>query len=346
VLQEQNSIPGATNRFLANFAAEVHLNFAASRKHLRRKDNLRLTGNPVRATVGAGNRTLALEHFGLDPAKRTVFVFGGSRGAHAINEATVGAIKELGRRNDVQFIVQTGKRDHAEVKANLEGASVPVAARPYLMRIEEAYAAADLIVCRSGAMTLSEVMACGLPAVLVPFPHAAQGHQVANAREMVEAGAAEMILDEELTGPRLARTIAALLDDPRRQREMSANAYRMARIDATGKLASALEALAGRRAKAAEQAAEREAPPPVPPPSRPVPPPRSGDRHRRRGGRGRGGRRRPNPDATGGAPRGGPQPKDRGPRAADARGRGAPHAMPVAEQRGSRAALGGDGPAR
>ena len=294
VVQEQNSVPGATNRLLANFAAEVHLNFAAARMHLRRKDNLRLTGNPLRSTVGSGNRILSLEHFGLDPNRRTVFVFGGSRGAATINVATAEAARELDSRSDVQFIIQTGKPDYQEMREKLSGLKLPLAVRPYLMQIEEAYAAADLIVCRSGAMTLSEVVVCGLPSVLIPYPHAAQDHQVKNAQEMVEAGAAEMILDGELTGAKLARVIVSLLQNPRRLREMSSNAFRMARFDASEKLASSLERLAEAREKA-PAADEAQPPAPAPLPPRGAPPRGEGgrrdDAHRKRRGR-RGGARR------------------------------------------------------
>ena len=240
ILQEQNSIPGLANRWLARVADEVHLSFTEARAFFTRKDNLKVTGNPVRAHILGGERATALQEFGLADGRPTVFVFGGSRGAHRINEAAIDAMRRLKGRVDVQFILQTGREDFESSRATVESEQLPARVAPYLRQMHLAYAVADLVVCRSGAMTLAEIAACGTPAILVPYPYAAHNHQEVNARNLVERGAASLILDRELSGERLAREIAHLLADRQTLRRMSAHARTFARPDAAERLARSL----------------------------------------------------------------------------------------------------------
>lgn len=241
VLQEQNSVPGLSNRWLAQIADEVHLSFVEARSYFRRKDHLRVTGNPIRPYILSGDRTTALEEFGLNTAKPTVFVFGGSRGAHRINLAALDAMRRLSGRVDVQFILQTGRDDFDMMRAAVDAERFPAKVLPFLKRIHMAYAAADLVVCRSGAMTLAEIAACGTPAILVPYPHAAHDHQAVNAANLVDRGAAAMIPDRELTGERLASEIARWLSDRQALSRMSANARTFARPDAAERIVRSLE---------------------------------------------------------------------------------------------------------
>jgi UDP-N-acetylglucosamine--N-acetylmuramyl-(pentapeptide) pyrophosphoryl-undecaprenol N-acetylglucosamine transferase len=241
VLQEQNSIPGLANRWLALIADEVHLSFLEARTYFRRRDHLKVTGNPIRAHILSGDREQAMREFGLESGRPTVFVFGGSRGAHRINEAALDAMRRLMGRVDVQFILQTGREDFEWAKGIVEKETLPARVLPFLRRIHMAYAAADLVVCRSGAMTLAEIAACGTPAILVPYPHAAHDHQVVNAGNLVERGAAAMILDRELTGERLAHEIAHWLADRQGLSRMSAHARLFARPDAAERIAHSLE---------------------------------------------------------------------------------------------------------
>jgi UDP-N-acetylglucosamine--N-acetylmuramyl-(pentapeptide) pyrophosphoryl-undecaprenol N-acetylglucosamine transferase len=245
VLQEQNSVPGLTNRLLARIADQVHLSFTESRAYFARKDNLRITGNPVRNFILGGERDVAVRHFGLVEGRPTVFVFGGSRGARRINEAAIDAMRRLRGRVDVQFILQTGREDFEEAQKRVRDESLPAKVMPFLREIHLAYAAADLLVCRSGAMTLAELAACGTPAILIPYPFAAHNHQEINASNLVERGAATLIPDGELTGERLAKEIAHLLSDRQLLRRMSAHARTFARLDAAERLVRSLEALAG-----------------------------------------------------------------------------------------------------
>ncbi len=241
LLQEQNSIPGLANRWLARVADEVHLSFTEARAYFSRKDNLKVTGNPVRGHILGGDRAQGLKTFDLAEGKPTLFIFGGSRGAHRINEAAIDAMRRLKGRVDLQFILQTGREDLAWAKTIVDAEQLPARVLAFLRDIHLAYAVADLVVCRSGAMTLAEIAACGTPAILVPYPHAAHNHQEVNAHNLVERGAAALVLDRELTGERLAKEIAHLVADRQTLRRMSANARTFARLDAAERIVRSLE---------------------------------------------------------------------------------------------------------
>ena len=256
ILQEQNSVPGVTNRWLARIADEVHLSFLEARSYFPRRDHLKVTGNPVRAHILSGDREQALREFQLTPGRPTVFVFGGSRGARRLNEAALDAMRRLRDRVDVQFILQTGREDADAAQATAVRERLPATVLPFVRKMHMAYAAADLIVCRAGAMTLAEIAVCGRPAILVPYPFAAHGHQEVNAANLTDRGAAVMILDAELSGERLAREIAHLLADRQTLSRMSANARLFARPDAAARLARSLIRWAEGRGRAAEAPAQ------------------------------------------------------------------------------------------
>ncbi|MCK4303739.1 MAG: undecaprenyldiphospho-muramoylpentapeptide beta-N-acetylglucosaminyltransferase [Candidatus Eisenbacteria sp.] len=240
VLHEQNSIPGLTNRMLARIAQEVHLNLPSARCRFPKRRHLKLSGNPVRVEILRGDHRRARQEHGLQPGRRTVLILGGSQGARSINRASVGAVRALRRRSDLQFILQTGRRDYRWVMRRLRRGNELISVRPFIERMGDAYALADLVVARAGATTLAEITACGKPSILVPFPHAAQDHQKINAMALVEVGAAAMISDRRLQGEHLASMIAKLIDTPRKLREMSNNALLLARPEAAEKIAAAL----------------------------------------------------------------------------------------------------------
>jgi len=245
LLLEQNSVPGRTNRLLARFADEVHLSFAESRRYFQRKDNLKLTGNPVREGIVRRDRAAVAERYGLALEKSTLLVFGGSRGARRLNQALVDALPLLEKVRKLQIIVQTGEEDYGWVKAEIEKARIRAVVAPFLGEIAEAYCLADLVLCRAGATTLAEITACGLPAVLVPYPHAADGHQLTNAQKLVAAGAAELVLDEELTGKRLARIVRRLVMNEHQLHRMAVRSRLVARPLAADRVARSIERLAG-----------------------------------------------------------------------------------------------------
>jgi UDP-N-acetylglucosamine--N-acetylmuramyl-(pentapeptide) pyrophosphoryl-undecaprenol N-acetylglucosamine transferase len=242
LIQEQNSIPGLTNRWLSRIANEVHLSFLEARRYFPRRDHLKVTGNPVRAFILSGEREQALREFKLDARRPTLFVFGGSLGAKRINAAAVDALRRLKGRVDVQAILQTGREDHESVRQAVEREQLPATVLPFVRQMHLAYAAADLVVCRAGAMTLAEIAVCGRPSILIPYPYAAHDHQRVNAANLADRGAAVLMEDAELDGDRLAKEIAHLLSDRQALSRMSANARLFARPDAAARVAKSLVA--------------------------------------------------------------------------------------------------------
>ena len=244
LIQEQNSYPGATTRMLATRVNQVHITFESTRRFLRRKDNVHLTGNPVRALVGTIPRADGAASLGLDPGRTTVLVVGGSQGAVSINTAMLAIVPPL-LGQGVQVIWLTGEREFARVQKQLGTPPAPggLLLCPFLAEMECAFAAADLVVCRSGASTLAELMCAGLPSILVPYPHAAADHQTENARAMVEEGAAFLCPDGDLN-TRLGSLIHALLWNAARRAAMGAAAKTMGKPDAARTLATAALTLA------------------------------------------------------------------------------------------------------
>jgi len=247
LIQEQNSYPGATTRLLAKRVNEVHITFENTRRFLSRKDNVHLTGNPVRALVGTIARAEGAASLGLDPERTTLLVVGGSQGAVSINTAMLAIVPPL-LAQGVQVIWLTGEREFARVQKQLGTPPVPGALllRAFLADMEQAFAAADLVVCRSGASTLAELMCTGLPSILVPYPHAAADHQTENARAMVEEGAAVICADGDI-GVRLETMIHELLGNAARRAAMGIAAKTMGKPGAAQTLANAALTLARSR---------------------------------------------------------------------------------------------------
>ncbi|HTI06375.1 MAG TPA: undecaprenyldiphospho-muramoylpentapeptide beta-N-acetylglucosaminyltransferase [Gemmatimonadales bacterium] len=217
-LQEQNAFPGVTQRLLARGARQVHLGFPEARLRLSPgpKTQVFVFGNPITPPppptdrVDAGAARTAL---GLAAERRTVLVFGGSQGARALNDALARALG-LGLLTDVNVIWGTGTAHEAKYRMHAVPGRVVV--RGFFDPIADAYAAADLVVARAGAMTVSELCAWGKPSILVPLPTAAADHQTFNARALANAGASVLLLESELPREALPTTIGNLLRDPRR----------------------------------------------------------------------------------------------------------------------------------
>ena len=238
MIMEQNHYPGATNRWLAPRVDLVCVPSEAARERLGGRGVV--TGNPVRADFAGideppGGETLSL------------LAFGGSRGARSINRAMIGALDELSRLDPPPRIVhQTGSEDEDSVRE--ASASYPEGRYEVCEFIEEMparLAAADLVVCRAGASTLAELTAAGRPAILIPYPHAADDHQRHNAETLQASGAAVVIRDAELDGGRLAEQITELKASPAKRLEMGRAARRLALPDAAQRIADAAETLLG-----------------------------------------------------------------------------------------------------
>lgn len=237
VVQEQNAVPGLTNRVLCALARRVALAHprtgAQSSKYL-------VTGNPVRPAF-----------FGVAPwAERTPFsvlVMGGSQGARRLNALAVeaaGALGDLAGR--VRFTIQAGPawEEETRERARALRSGVEVEVVPYLHDVPSRLEAASLVVCRSGASTIAEICAAGRPSILVPFPASAGDHQTSNARALAEAGAAEWIAESGLTGERLAARIRRAVAEPAELRAMASAARKAAREDAAERVARLCEEVA------------------------------------------------------------------------------------------------------
>ncbi|MDH3889705.1 MAG: undecaprenyldiphospho-muramoylpentapeptide beta-N-acetylglucosaminyltransferase [candidate division Zixibacteria bacterium] len=198
VLQEQNSYPGIATRHSANRAQRIYLGFSGAADYLKTTGEIMVTGNPVRSSVMGGNRAAALNEFGLDPDKRTILVLGGSQGARAVNQAVLRSLENNSLKNKYQLLWQTGKRDYKDVTVDAGDKAQGCSLFPFAQSMDLVYAAADVAVARAGALSLAELTACGIPAILVPFPHAAEDHQRKNALEFVQRGLAVMVDQNDL----------------------------------------------------------------------------------------------------------------------------------------------------
>ncbi len=198
VLQEQNSFPGITTRRLAQRAERIYLGFEKAREHLRTNSRIIVSGNPVRASVVKGNQAEAVNAFGFDPEKKTILVLGGSQGARAVNDAVLASLEKRQLPDEYQLLWQTGERDYKEVAAQAGRKASRCTLFPFADRMDLVYAAADLAIARAGALTLAELIACGLPSILVPYPFAAGDHQRKNAADLAERKMAIIIDEKEL----------------------------------------------------------------------------------------------------------------------------------------------------
>lgn len=208
---EQNSIPGLANKILGKFVRAVFLAFEHTRGFFK-AGKIQMSGNPIRAEIVAALEQPRGRAAGAAPR---VFVFGGSQGAMAVNELMVGAAALLaGRGVAIDILHQTGERDLARTEEAYAAAGINAECRAFIEDMAAEYRAADLVISRSGATTVAELTVVGRPAVLIPYPFAADNHQEINAKELAEAGAARVFRQDDLTAEALADAIAETLRDP------------------------------------------------------------------------------------------------------------------------------------
>lgn len=239
-LQEQNAMPGLTTRLLARWATQVHLGFPEAERHITVRPSTRVFvyGNPISPPPRPPDfRVRARAELGIPPDARVLLVTGGSQGARAINEAIARAL-DAGALDGIWLLWSTGER-HYEAHRRFD-APPRRQVRPFWDPITAAYGAADLVVARSGAMTTAELCAYGLPSVLVPFPHAAAGHQTSNARALEQAGAAVHLPEPALRGTALGDRVQDLLNGPDRLAAMSRAALARGQPDAAERIARQL----------------------------------------------------------------------------------------------------------
>jgi UDP-N-acetylglucosamine--N-acetylmuramyl-(pentapeptide) pyrophosphoryl-undecaprenol N-acetylglucosamine transferase len=248
-LQEQNSVPGLTTRWLSRFARQIHLGFPEAELHLRkgRRTGIFAYGNPIQPPDHAADRAASREVFGLGRDSTVVLVMGGSQGSLAMNEALVGALSRVAvgaanRPESLEILWATGPAHIDGVLAQLAPLGVGgwVHARGYIDRMPVALAAADIAVSRAGAMGTAEILAWGIPSILVPLPTAAADHQTHNARALDEYGAAVALPESEATPERLWAELVTLASDGPRREMMAARARARSRPDASRAIAGDL----------------------------------------------------------------------------------------------------------
>lgn len=245
LLLEQNVIPGATNRLLGRVATHVCVSFPETATSFPGA-RVTCTGNPVRSEIIAAARRREKEAGGA--GRTTILVLGGSAGAHHLNVETVEAMACLGpRTRDLRLIHQTGAADTEATRARYRQLGVEAVVEPFFTDMAAAYVAADVAICRAGATSIAELLIVGVPAIMVPYPYAADDHQRRNAEAVTAAGAGLMILDRELTGESLATALVPLLEDAARRERMASAARALARPEAGGHVADRCAALAGER---------------------------------------------------------------------------------------------------
>ncbi len=233
-VHEQNAIPGMTNKVLAYVAGQVFISLDESARYFP-EDKVLLTGNPLRRQIleqVERQREAEPRTSNLEPAFH-LFVFGGSLGAHAINEAMAAAAPLLaGWRGRLTITHQTGDKDQEAVARAYREAGLEAEVVTFIDDMAAAYHRADLVVCRAGATTIAEATACGKPCLFIPFPFAVDDHQRRNAEALLKKGACEMLLELELSGQSLAAAVDGLLREPERLAEMGCQARSLARLDA------------------------------------------------------------------------------------------------------------------
>jgi UDP-N-acetylglucosamine--N-acetylmuramyl-(pentapeptide) pyrophosphoryl-undecaprenol N-acetylglucosamine transferase len=226
-IQEQNVIPGMTNRILKWFSQRIFVSFEEAKQYFP-DQKVVLTGNPIRKEFltrlnKTKEETREKDHF-------TILIFGGSGGAHRINQTMIEALDHLcGIKSSLKIIHQTGKEDFDFVSKSYQEKGFNALVRPFFEDMATCYQMSDLVICRSGASTVAELAVCGKAALLIPFPFAAHHHQLINAKKLVDLGAARMILDQELSGETIAQAIHSLYNHPKERIRMEEAIHRLAR---------------------------------------------------------------------------------------------------------------------
>jgi UDP-N-acetylglucosamine--N-acetylmuramyl-(pentapeptide) pyrophosphoryl-undecaprenol N-acetylglucosamine transferase len=234
---EPNVVPGFANRVVAPMVSLAAVQFEQTARSFRRAV---VTGVPVRREF------FLMPPYSQPDHKPTVLVFGGSQGASALNRVMLESLPDLPRQIPrLHIIHQTGERDYNEAQGVYLRAGISAEVYPFIDDMPGVFARADLLVCRSGASTVAEVTAAGRPAVFVPFPQAADDHQLRNAEALANAGAAELIVEAELSSQRLVQTLTSLLSDRARLTRMAQAAHRQAHPRAAQEIAELAAHLAG-----------------------------------------------------------------------------------------------------
>lgn len=243
LLQEQNSYAGVTNKLLAKNAKRICVAYEGMERFFP-EDKIVLTGNPVRRNLLECNATQeeARKAMGIDPEKATILIIGGSLGARTVNESIIGGLEKLGAAaDDVQVVWQTGKFYDQQCKEALAKSGVKnVTQMPFISNMDMAYRAADLVISRAGASSISELQLLGKPSILVPSPNVAEDHQTKNALALANRDAAIMVTDAEAP-EKLVDAMLATVNDEDKLHSLSANVLRMALLNSAERIVDEVE---------------------------------------------------------------------------------------------------------
>ena len=242
-IQEQNVMPGMTNRVLKRFSQRIFVSFDEAKKYFPEKKTV-VTGNPIRKEFFASLNKQSGEMREKD--RLTLLIFGGSAGAHRINQAMIEALGQLeGIKSSLKIVHQTGREDLDSVSKTYREKGFDARVKPFFEDMATCYRISDLVICRSGASTVAELAVCGKAALLIPYPYAAHNHQFINAKKLVDLGAAKMILDRELSGEVIARAILDLYYHPQERARMEESIRRLRRPRAAEEIVDHCYALVG-----------------------------------------------------------------------------------------------------
>ena len=231
ILQEQNSFPGITTRLFAKKAQKICIAFKQSEGKIE-NSNIIITGNPVRKGIEKGRRDRGLIEFNFKNSLKTIFLFGGSQGSSYLNELMCKAVKNLSNAG-IQVLWQTGDRDYIKY-SNMESENIRVL--PFINNMADAYSVSDLLICRSGALTLAEITICGKPALLIPYPYAAGDHQTKNAESLYQAGAARVLTEKNLNSKKFLHAVMSLVHNQKELDKMSSCSIKLGHPNATKKI--------------------------------------------------------------------------------------------------------------
>jgi len=243
-IQEQNATPGLTNRWLGKIAKRVFVGFAAAEPHFDKSKTI-VTGNPIRRAIAVGLDGVTRDASVSGRNELRVLVFGGSQGAAFLNTHVPDLLtRAVARGIALTVLHQSGPNEVADTveRYSLIGANATIV--PFIDHMADAYASADIAICRAGALTIAEITAVGLPSLLVPFPHAADNHQEANARVLERAGAAIVCTQDAWDRETMADALIWFAQDPKHRVAMGAAAYALGRVDAARVVVDQLEVLA------------------------------------------------------------------------------------------------------
>lgn len=250
-IHEQNIIPGITNQFLSLTSKKVFTSFSESKEYFWRKSRITSLGNPIRKNIWQGDKTKIARENNLDIHKKTILVFGGSRGAKIINETILESMNLVDQSlwSEWQVLIVSGKDDFSEATEKITKSEYKEVVRvlPYLYNIEDAYDLANLVVCRAGATTIAELTAKGIAAILIPYPYATGNHQLYNAQFLEKNFAALVIKEEDLDSEKLANELSKLMKDNKKLNLMTKNSKKLGQKQAAQEIVNTIYNFLGRK---------------------------------------------------------------------------------------------------